>query len=281
MNDQLSQKTDSLLPEHFNGQVFKQARESKGLTVREVAAELNILTRHIESIEEEHWDALPHSAFTRGFIGNYASFLKLDAQQQVRLFDSMIQAQGSEGLKAEIDKRSPVKADASIPRNQTQRTAFGRTGAVLVMLALLVLFVIYLYMTNQSTPESALAQPEISAPVEAVDTLIEITEPAGVSMTDQITNERQNLSDLDTSEPATIDFWVIRPTQIKLTDATGQVLIDTLQPRGSLAIEGISPFHLIVDQVQNIDMNINQTPQRLRQKYGAGPADIMLSAPLP
>ena len=282
MNDELNHKSDSLLPEHFNGQVFKNARESKGLTVREAAAELNILTRHIESIEQERWDALPHSAFTRGFIGNYASFLKLNSAQQVRLFDSMIEAQGSSGLKAEIDKRSPVKIDAPIPRSDTQRTAFGRTGAVLVMLALLVLFVIYLYMTNQNTPEiRSVQEPETAAQLDNPDSLIEITESAGTSMTQQITDERQELSDQVSTDPSSIDIWVIRPTQIKITDTTGQVLIDALQPRGSLSIEGISPFHVIVDQLQNIDMNINQTPQQLRQKYGAGPADIMLSAPLP
>ena len=100
-------------------------------------------------------------------------------------------------------------------------------------------------------------------------------------MTQQITDERQELSDQVSTDPSSIDIWVIRPTQIKITDTTGQVLIDALQPRGSLSIEGISPFRVIVDQVQNIDMNINQTPQQLRLKYGAGPADIMLSAPLP
>ena len=76
-------------------------------------------------------------------------------------------------------------------------------------------------------------------------------------MTQQISEERQELSDQVASEPASIDIWVIRPTQIKVTDANDQVLIDTLQPRGSLTMEGIAPFHVIVDQVQNIDMNIN------------------------
>jgi transcriptional regulator with XRE-family HTH domain len=41
------------------GQLLREAREDKGLTLEELSSELMLPLRHIEAIEGDHWDALP------------------------------------------------------------------------------------------------------------------------------------------------------------------------------------------------------------------------------
>ena len=69
------------------GPRLKQARMKRSITVDGVAKELYILPRHIEAIENEDFAALPEQAFSRGFVTNYAKFLKLDPEPLVASFN--------------------------------------------------------------------------------------------------------------------------------------------------------------------------------------------------
>jgi len=60
------------------GAALCAARESLGITCREVAEALNLALRVIESIEANDYEKLPAPVFTRGYIRAYAKLLELD-----------------------------------------------------------------------------------------------------------------------------------------------------------------------------------------------------------
>jgi cytoskeleton protein RodZ len=60
------------------GQRLKAAREEKGLSLEDVAAQTRIPQRHLESIETAEWDKLPAPTYTVGFAKSYASSVGLD-----------------------------------------------------------------------------------------------------------------------------------------------------------------------------------------------------------
>ncbi len=60
------------------GAALCAARESLGITCREVAEALNLALRVIESIEVNDYEKLPAPVFTRGYIRAYAKLLELD-----------------------------------------------------------------------------------------------------------------------------------------------------------------------------------------------------------
>jgi cytoskeleton protein RodZ len=62
------------------GQILRQAREKKGLTVEEAFEETRINAQYLEALENGEYSALPSSTHTRGFLRNYARFLGLDPQ---------------------------------------------------------------------------------------------------------------------------------------------------------------------------------------------------------
>lgn len=66
--------------EHL-GRLLKNARLEKKLELQAVARELHIRPRYLEALEEGTLDALPGDAFIGGYLGRYASFLGLNANE--------------------------------------------------------------------------------------------------------------------------------------------------------------------------------------------------------
>ena len=63
------------------GQRLREAREAKGLTVEDIAAQTRIPTRHLTSLEESDWEKLPAATYSIGFAKNYAGAIGLDRNE--------------------------------------------------------------------------------------------------------------------------------------------------------------------------------------------------------
>ncbi len=63
------------------GDRLKSAREARGLSLDDVEAVTRIRRRYLEALEEEAFDRLPGSAYVRGFLKSYASYLGLPADE--------------------------------------------------------------------------------------------------------------------------------------------------------------------------------------------------------
>jgi cytoskeletal protein RodZ len=63
------------------GQRLREAREAKGLSVEDIAAQTRIPTRHLTSLEESDWDKLPAATYSIGFAKNYAGAIGLDRSE--------------------------------------------------------------------------------------------------------------------------------------------------------------------------------------------------------
>jgi cytoskeleton protein RodZ len=72
------------------GTELRQAREEKGLSLEDIAAQTRIPRRHLESLENSDWQRLPAPTYTMGFAKSYASAVGLDRTQVAeRLRDEM------------------------------------------------------------------------------------------------------------------------------------------------------------------------------------------------
>ena len=69
------------------GETLRQARENKGWSVAEVAAQLNLTPQRLAQIEAGAFDKLPGTTFARGYIRAYAKLLELDQNRLVLEFD--------------------------------------------------------------------------------------------------------------------------------------------------------------------------------------------------
>ena len=69
------------------GETLRQARESNGWSLAEVALKLNLTSTSLANLEAGAFDKLPGHTFARGYIRAYAKLLGIDQTEQVKAFD--------------------------------------------------------------------------------------------------------------------------------------------------------------------------------------------------
>lgn len=69
------------------GETLKQARSSKGVTVKEAEQATRINRLHLAALEEENFSALPPLIYQRGIVRNYATYLDLDPAKLISMFE--------------------------------------------------------------------------------------------------------------------------------------------------------------------------------------------------
>lgn len=68
------------------GQLLREAREKKGLSVTEVEEATKIRGTLIEALEQDGYEALPAGIFRKGLLRNYAQYLGLDLKEVMALY---------------------------------------------------------------------------------------------------------------------------------------------------------------------------------------------------
>jgi len=77
-----------LVPEGaaWSGELLRRVRESRGLTLQQVAERTRITRHHLENIELDRFKALPAAVYLRGIIMSLARELRLDGQKVARSY---------------------------------------------------------------------------------------------------------------------------------------------------------------------------------------------------
>jgi cytoskeletal protein RodZ len=69
------------------GDCLRRGREEAGLSLRQVSGELGIKEDYLENLENGNYHELPPQVYVRGFIKSYASFLRIDASQLIKIYN--------------------------------------------------------------------------------------------------------------------------------------------------------------------------------------------------
>ncbi len=78
------------------GGLLKKARLSQELNLEEVAKEISIEVKYLESLETDDYYKLPSPTYARGFLKRYAEFLKLDFENLLAQWDEKYNHQNRE-----------------------------------------------------------------------------------------------------------------------------------------------------------------------------------------
>ncbi len=134
------------------GQRLRAAREEKGLSLEDVAAQTRIPRRHLESLENSDWDRLPAPTYTNGFAKSYASAVGLD---RVEIGDQLRSEMGGQRPATATDVFEPVDPARTMPR----WLVLGAVGAILVLVLVLS------WLNDRSIEGTEAAASEEAAPV--------------------------------------------------------------------------------------------------------------------
>ena len=107
------------------GERLRAAREAKGLTLEDVAAQTRIPRRHLESLENSDWERLPAPTYTTGFAKSYASAVGLERGE---IYE---QLRGEMGGIRPATATSEVFEPADPARTMPKWLVFGAIAAVL------------------------------------------------------------------------------------------------------------------------------------------------------
>jgi cytoskeletal protein RodZ len=113
------------------GEQLRAAREEKGLSLEDVAAQTRIPRRHLESLETSDWDKLPAPTYTIGFAKSYASAVGLERG------DIGEQLRSEMGGQRTLATTTEVFEPADPARTMPKGLVLGAIAAVIVLIVLM------------------------------------------------------------------------------------------------------------------------------------------------
>ncbi|MHC1714041.1 MAG: helix-turn-helix domain-containing protein [Acidaminococcaceae bacterium] len=74
------------------GEILKNTREAKGITIEQVAEATSIRVLYLEAIENEQFSLVPGEVYLKGFIRNYANYIGLNGPAMVEKYKEQVEA---------------------------------------------------------------------------------------------------------------------------------------------------------------------------------------------
>ncbi len=155
------------------GDRLRSERERQNLTIQDIAKGTSIRALYIEAIENGDYAQLPGTVYAKGFIRNYANFLKIDADAVVRQFmeenhpEEVAAAEEAKQQLAEAEEqnKAEVKAKLATGSEFREQVSSPSNRSNNLLIALIVLLVAggayYLFAmddTSATKPTKAVTQ---------------------------------------------------------------------------------------------------------------------------
>jgi len=240
------------------GATFRQARESKGISLDRIAADTRISTRFLRAIENEDFHSLPGGIFNRGFVRAYAEHIGLNPDQAVADYERLAEVH---------NPAEPVSA----PRE-------ARSGRYLypIAIAALILLVVIFYLARRGISESARStEAQQPVPAAAAPPTAPVPVPLASAPIPPPTTAPEVTSAAPEPEPPApaetlrIDIDVKETTWIKVA-ADGKTVDpgEVLEPGMTRHFTGQKSIYLSVGNAGGFSLKINDMPARAIGKSG-------------
>lgn len=135
------------------GQQLKQAREERGLTIKQIAEGTHIGTPFLQAIESDNYESLPGGIFNRAFVRKFASQVGFDQDQAVKLYDEQLVEMGGE----------PAKTSYLGLGDEMEAKSSSGNGLLLALIAVIVLGAILYAAYLAFAPNRRLSDPNAAA----------------------------------------------------------------------------------------------------------------------
>lgn len=242
------------------GRALAAARQVRGMSQGDVAAQLRLQLRQVRAIEADDLDALPEGPFVRGFVRNYARLVGIPAEPLLEL------------LAARLKPTEPLPADGSgaavSPVQLAAREHFSRLTVVGGAVVLLLLFAVLGWWTMRSvTPEpTAVAvpppAPRSSAPAQppAPETAVARTPETNQEAEAALPLVEGNGEGVSASATA-LQFNFREQSWVEVRQADGSLLMSRLNDGGTQEmLDGRPPYTLVIGNASKVDLEYRGKP---------------------
>jgi transcriptional regulator with XRE-family HTH domain len=154
------------------GQILKEAREERKLTVKDVAKDTNIAHKYIIALETEDYSQFPAETFALGFLKNYASYLKLDNGMLMNLY----RGEQIEESQAPLEELTKPTSSSYIDIDKNQVMTF-----ISIVLICVAGYIAYLSFTD----DSGIPSEELTTQADDSKKTVEIGIPSSIQFVNQ------------------------------------------------------------------------------------------------
>jgi len=221
------------------GATFKKARESKGISLDQIANQTRISTRFLAAIENEEFHLLPGGIFNRGFVRSFAEAVGIDPAQAVADYERL-----SSVPQPGID---PPAAAAVPPK--TERHLYPVAVGILA-----IAVAIFYLMTRESGHKSEPVTPTpATAPAAQPPSPAPAPEPAPAPGTQALK----------------LDIQVLEKTWLKVnSDGNTENGGEILEPGMTRKFTADNSLYISIGNAAGLTMKINDKPLRPLGKSG-------------
>jgi cytoskeletal protein RodZ len=152
--------SESNLPDRSIGKKLKDQRYSLELSLADVSRSTKIRTEYLEALESDDFTKFDSHVYAKGFIRNYALFLKLDPAPLIALyrrdFENINNKRNLNHEKANVKDEKKDKAEVKITKQKI---------AYVVVSVIFIFFIVTLFVFLQNTfkpPKLVLTNPEVN-----------------------------------------------------------------------------------------------------------------------
>ncbi|HEY0923987.1 RodZ domain-containing protein [Rheinheimera pacifica] len=259
------------------GQLLRQAREQRKLTIQQVALQLNLKAEQVERLEQDQPDGRTLETFARGYVRAYGRLLKLP---ETELMAALSRQTGSAASTAK-----PMRTFSNRTAHQATENRFMWLTYAIIALLLVLLFVWWWQSARENTADSssipaslpveARTQPVSPQPATEVPAAQATDEQAASmgSAADNAISEQQlnemlqqlvppSTEAVPAAEVPQLDTLEMRFSEncwIDVVDAEGnRVAYGTKQAGYIMQLTGTAPFVITLGNPSVVKINFNQ-----------------------
>jgi cytoskeleton protein RodZ len=228
------------------GASLKRARESKGLSLDQVAAETRISTRFLNAIENEDFNLLPGGIFNKGFVRAFAEKVGLNPDEMVAEYERLI------GAPHPVDP-TPAPAPAPIPQAApVHKDRKGRSLYPVALVALIAVIGLFYILTRES---GRTAQTETTPPQSqvAVNSPTPVPPPP-----EKAPSTESQTPPAQVGHPITLEIEAQQPTWIKvISDGNTVNAGEVLEPGMARTFTAQTTLKLSVGNAAGLNLKLN------------------------
>lgn len=236
------------------GERLRAAREEKGLSLEDLAAQTRIPQRHLESIENAGWDRLPAPTYTVGFAKSYASAVGLDRNE---IGDQLREEMGGQRF---ASSQSEVIEAADPARTMPKWLVISAAIAVILLIVVMML----LNHRALEQPGAPSSNPPPPAAVAPKPPMQQPTAPAGAAQ-------------------GPVVLTATGPAWIQVTDQGKTLFMGELQPGQTYTVPANATAPLLkAGKPEALRINVGSAvapqvgpPGKVASKVSLKPADLL------
>lgn len=220
------------------GSYLKNQRESKKISLREVAKNTRVREYILKAIEEDRYDHLPAATYVKGFLLAYAKYLRLDHNDVLLRYEKV--------LKGEPIKREPAPPPPTPPPPPKKRTLWSAKQTWVVGGVIVASFILFYFFSPYSS--KPLIEPVPEKPI--IEEKSPIAPPPPVATTHSVPEKK----------PFSLQLKAVEETWVSLQVEGQSEKEMTFKPGEGISIQASNKIHIIIGNAGGLDLVLSGKP---------------------